>query len=326
MDLSALCQEDSGQILALASSFVLVGLGCLPLWLLPLQNRLDQDGRLLRALLCLAVGSLLADVFLHILPEASVRVSQRHHHHHFHSYHGNVDATTEWLPHDVALGAWTLLGILLFFIIEKIGRGAEAWQESLDAQTREGSERPQKIAAVGYLTMLANLLDNFTHGLAVAASFSISSKVGLTTTAAIAIHELPHEVGGLQICVDIVGGRLSILNPVRTCPSSSSRPPDYTLQVGDFAILIQSGLNKRQAILAQCATSLAAPVGTLVGLALEGALEKSNWLLPLTAGCFIYVAMTSLLPTILQPKVGMSVFLELFMISVGTLLVAVLVD
>eukprot|EP00042_Codosiga_hollandica_P035922 m.270000 g.270000 ORF g.270000 m.270000 type:complete len:290 (-) comp54751_c0_seq9:112-981(-) len=289
MDLSALCQEDSGQILALASSFVLVGLGCLPLWLLPLQNRLDQDGRLLRALLCLAVGSLLADVFLHILPEASVRVSQRHHHHHFHSYHGNVDATTEWLPHDVALGAWTLLGILLFFIIEKIGRGAEAWQESLDAQTREGSERPQKIAAVGYLTMLANLLDNFTHGLAVAASFSISSKVGLTTTAAIAIHELPHEVG-------------------------------------DFAILIQSGLNKRQAILAQCATSLAAPVGTLVGLALEGALEKSNWLLPLTAGCFIYVAMTSLLPTILQPKVGMSVFLELFMISVGTLLVAVLVD
>ena len=51
----------------------------------------------------------------------------------------------------------------------------------------------------GYLNLLANGIDNFTHGLAVAGSFLVSTRVGLLTTAAILLHEIPHEVADFAI-------------------------------------------------------------------------------------------------------------------------------
>lgn len=46
----------------------------------------------------------------------------------------------------------------------------------------------------GYLNLLANSIDNFTHGLAVAGSFLVSFRHGLLGTFAILLHEIPHEV------------------------------------------------------------------------------------------------------------------------------------
>ena len=51
----------------------------------------------------------------------------------------------------------------------------------------------------GYLNLLANGIDNFTHGLAVAGSFLVSTRVGVLTTAAILLHEIPHEVADFAI-------------------------------------------------------------------------------------------------------------------------------
>lgn len=51
----------------------------------------------------------------------------------------------------------------------------------------------------GYLNLLANSIDNFTHGLAVAGSFLVSTRVGILTTAAILLHEIPHEVADFAI-------------------------------------------------------------------------------------------------------------------------------
>ena len=48
---------------------------------------------------------------------------------------------------------------------------------------------------VGYLTVLANTIDNFLHGLAIAVSFNVSVRMGWLTTCGILLHELPHEVG-----------------------------------------------------------------------------------------------------------------------------------
>ena len=59
------------QVYALLCAAALSGLGCLPLYLLPLQNRFDQSGSVLRRLLSMAFGSVVADVFLHMLPEVS---------------------------------------------------------------------------------------------------------------------------------------------------------------------------------------------------------------------------------------------------------------
>ena len=57
------------QAYAILCSLCLTALGCLPLYLLPLQHRYDQHGTMLRRLLCMAFGSVMADVFLHMLPE-----------------------------------------------------------------------------------------------------------------------------------------------------------------------------------------------------------------------------------------------------------------
>ncbi len=55
------------------------------------------------------------------------------------------------------------------------------------------------LQVTGYLNLLANGIDNFTHGLAVAGSFLVSTRVGLLTTAAILLHEIPHEVADFAI-------------------------------------------------------------------------------------------------------------------------------
>ena len=52
---------------------------------------------------------------------------------------------------------------------------------------------------VGYLNLLANGIDNFVHGLAVAASFLTSFKLGILTAIAILVHEIPHEIGDFAI-------------------------------------------------------------------------------------------------------------------------------
>lgn len=61
----------------------------------------------------------------------------------------------------------------------------------------------------GYLNLAADFTHNFTDGLAIGASFLVSRNLGIITTLTILLHEVPHEIG-------------------------------------DFAILVQSGCNKRK--------------------------------------------------------------------------------
>ena len=119
---------------------------------------------------------------------------------------------------------------------------------------------------VGLLNLIADLSHNFTDGLAISASFLSSPSVGLSTALAVLIHEVPHEVG-------------------------------------DFAILIQAGYSLQQALWFQLVTA----VGALLGVAVvwigggggegEGGME---WVLPVTAGGFIYVGLVNVLPGILK--------------------------
>ena len=137
----------------------LVGLsGLVPIVLLNNQSSLSS----LRWMLSFAVGGLLGDVFLHLLPEALQNVSS------------HEDFNT--------VGLCVLTGLLTFTVLEK----------TLDAQLKN-----QK--SLGYLNLMANAIDNFNHGLAVGAAFMVSNKVGFVTTGCILIHEIPHEVGDFAI-------------------------------------------------------------------------------------------------------------------------------
>lgn len=123
----------------------------------------------------------------------------------------------------------------------------------------------QTIEPAGYLNLIANGFDNFTHGLAIGASFLVSLKVGLLTTFVIFIHEIPHE-----IC--------------------------------DYAILVNSGFSRWNAVKAQSSVSLFGMLGTGLSLyvkSIETLNAKTAWILPFSAGGFLYIALVNLLPEIL---------------------------
>ena len=130
----------------------------------------------------------------------------------------------------------------------------------------------------------ADCSHNITDGLALSSSFYASPTIGATTTVAIFFHEIPHEVG-------------------------------------DFALLIQSGFSKRAAMGAQFLTALGALAGTLIGIAVQEAGKDASgqgggqgpgqglagtsltWgelLLPFTAGTFLYVGTVAVIAELLE--------------------------
>jgi len=117
----------------------------------------------LRWMLSFAVGGLLGDTFLHLLPEA-LASAQNHEDY-------NI------------VGLCVLFGLLVFTIVEKV----------LNNSCND------KNSASGYLNLIANCIDNFNHGLAVGGAFLVSTKVGFVTTGCILIHEIPHEIGDFAI-------------------------------------------------------------------------------------------------------------------------------
>ena len=122
----------------------------------------------------------------------------------------------------------------------------------------------------GYLNLVANCTDNFTHGLAIATSYVANPAVGLLTTLAILCHEIPHEIG-------------------------------------DFAILLNSGFNLKEAAKAQVTTACGGLVGVVAGLTAEHLSNASEWLLPFTAGGFLYIALISIVPDLLQDSAKINV-------------------
>ncbi|KJR87142.1 solute carrier family 39 (zinc transporter), member 7 [Sporothrix schenckii 1099-18] len=107
--------------------------------------------------------------------------------------------------------------------------------EKKDGEASKAVAVPEASASVklsGYLNLIADFTHNITDGLAMSASFYASPTIGATTTVAVFFHEIPHEVG-------------------------------------DFALLIQSGFSKRAAMGAQFVTALGALLGTVIGILVQ---------------------------------------------------------
>lgn len=257
------------------------------LFFVPLDNTKEREP-LLKILLSFASGGLLGDAFLHLIPHALVPHSHGNSETHSHSHeHEHAEHT-----HDMSVGLCVLLGIIVFLIVEKAVRiiktdhhhlhvhsTVEKVEEKEKEKERESenkdkkeesnklvkmSEEPQdQIKIAGYLNLVADFLHNFTDGLAIGASYLAGNNIGYITTFTILLHEVPHEIG-------------------------------------DFAILIQSGYSKRKAMLLQLSTAVGALLGTYVSLLAEGMGDLATmWILPFTAGGFIYIATVSVIPELL---------------------------
>jgi len=250
---------------------VTVGLsGVVPIVLLPGDTASPtsfQGDRNLKLLLSFAVGGLLGDVFLHLFPEAYGAL---------HEKGGNTQSGR------LSLGLWMLGGILAFLLVEKVFELTE------DKGEKSKGEPRKKI--LGYLNLLANCIDNFLHGLTVASSFLTSIKLGLITTLAILIHEIPHEVG-------------------------------------DFAILMRSGFTRWEAGKAQIGTAGVGVLGAVVALSLDSvqSLEaRTAWILPFSAGGFLNIALVSILPELMSETNPQEALKQLLCILIGILVMALL--
>ncbi|XP_065371422.1 zinc transporter ZIP13 homolog [Calliphora vicina] len=251
---------------------VVIGLsGILPLLIIPTDEKLNKQGykdpgesKFLRVLLSFAVGGLLGDVFLHLLPEA---------------WKGDNEKSTSSGDYTLNSGLWVLSGILIFTIVEKIFSG----------YTNADEDQPKKVT--GYLNLVANSIDNFTHGLAVAGPFLVSFRHGVFATFAILLHEIPHEVG-------------------------------------DFAILLRSGFSRSDAAWDQLLTASAGLLGALVaigGSGITSAMEaRTSWIMPFTAGGFLHIALVTVLPDLLQENNRLESIKQFLALIAGIAVMAVM--
>jgi zinc and cadmium transporter len=187
--------------------------------------------KLLLPMVAFSAGSLLAGAVLHLLPEA---VAMRG---------GDL---APYLP--------ILVGFALFFLMEQF----LAWHQGHSASA--AARQP-----VTYLILLANGLHNFIGGLAIAASFIVSTEVGVVTWIAAAAHELPQELG-------------------------------------DFAILIRGGWGKTHALVANFLSASTIVPGGLVAYYASDTFDITL-LLSFAAGNFIYIAASDLIPEVKHDRI-----------------------
>jgi zinc and cadmium transporter len=204
---------------------------------------------------CFAVGALLGDAFIHLLPEAFA----------------------EARPGAPAIGKSLLVlgGMMAFFVVEKLLRHTHVLHAHEDAR----EVRRPELAAIN---VLGDAIHNFIDGALIGASYLASPTLGLTTTVAVLLHEIPQELG-------------------------------------DFGILVHSGLGVRRAVLLNLASASVAIVGTAAALLVGSAAREAvtATLLPVTAGGFVYLAAADLIPELQHDRTVRALFVQTALISAG---------
>lgn len=182
--------------------------------------------RLLLPLVALAAGSLLGGAAFHMLPAALAAVPAERH-------------------------VWTMfvLGFIGFMGLEQIFH----WHRC--HKGRPDSRRP-----LTYLVLIGDALHNFVGGMAIASTFLVDIRLGITAWIAAAAHEIPQELG-------------------------------------DFGVLVHGGWPKGKALLLNVLSASTFLVGSLLTYALSHAVDVT-YLIPFAAGNFVYIAAADLVPEV----------------------------
>lgn len=99
------------------------------------------------------------------------------------------------------------------------------------------------VQTVGWLNLFANFMDNFTHGLAIGASYCIGPKV----TCTFLLHSRPH----ITLTVCVVQLSTCVLVQTGLLTTAAILLHEIPHEIGDFVILLKSGFKLQAAAKAQ---------------------------------------------------------------------------
>lgn len=204
----------------------------------------------------LAIGALLGDAFIHLIPEA---------------LENSLNATSTSIL--------IILGILIFFILEKFLH----WHH-------HGEDKEEiHVHPIGKLILFSDGVHNLIDGIAIGISFIASVPVGIATTIAVILHEIPQEIG-------------------------------------DFTVLLHSGYDKKHALWLNFLSALSAVFGVIIAFILGKTGENfTMWILPITAGGFIYIAVADLIPELHKTKKIKHSIFQIIAVAIGVLAMVALV-
>ncbi|MCM8757957.1 MAG: ZIP family metal transporter [Candidatus Omnitrophica bacterium] len=230
-------------ILALGASIIVSIISFVGVFSLFLKENILK--KILLFLIAFAAGGLIGGSFLHLLPEAIEK---------------NTNILFPFLN--------VILGFILFFIIEKYFR----WRHCHKGKNCD-------IHIFSYLNLIGDGIHNFMDGIIVGLGFFTNIKIGIATTLAVILHEIPQELG-------------------------------------DFGVLLYGGFSRIKAVVFNFISALTAILGTILGYIFsENISGFSILLLPLIAGGFIYIASCDLIPELhRQIDIRSSTFSMLFFI------------
>lgn len=180
--------------------------------------------RILILLIGFSAGGLIGGAFFHLLPESLEKTSAS------------------------VVFSYVIVGFIVFFILEKYFHWRHCHNGICD------------VHAFTYLNLIGDGIHNFTDGLIIGASFTVSVHFGIVTTLVVIFHEIPQEIG-------------------------------------DFGVLVYGGFSRFKALFCNFVIALTCILGTVIGYYLTEAVSNfSLILMPFTAGGFIYIATCDLIP------------------------------
>jgi zinc and cadmium transporter len=219
----------------------------------------DKLQKILLFLVSFAAGGLFGGAFIHLLPESFKNLSL-----------------------GLSTSLYVISGILIFFTLEKFIR----WRHC-HVPVSETHLHP-----VVAMNLVGDGVHNLIDGMIIGASYLVSIPIGITTSVAVILHEIPQEIG-------------------------------------DFGILLYGGLSVKKVLIYNFLSALAAVVGAFLSLFIGPEVKGySTAMLPITAGGFIYIAGSDLVPE-LQCKCELSTSAKQFVsmvLGIGIMALLALLD
>lgn len=204
--------------------------------------------RWIQVFVALSAGVMLGVTFFDLLPESAHYLS-----------------TDELFP-------LFLIFFVAMFLVEKILHWRHCHQEDCE------------IHSFGYMNLIGDGLHNFIDGLLIAATFQVSIPLGIATTIAVAIHEIPQEIT-------------------------------------DFGVLLYAGFDRRKALLANFGVATLSIAGGVVGyFATEFIQGLEPYLLLMAGASFTYIAASDLMPELRKVKSGQQLIVRFGLLLVGIVL------